>query len=223
MTRRNAVRAISFLWLGSLAGAGCAFLTQVVLARVLGPNTFGIFASALATVTLLVPLAGFGVAPFWLKVFGEEGWQARRWWPGSFRFVCVSTLVVLISLALWAGFGPHGALMQSALFLMLVYVLGQVVLELVSSKFQLEEQYALLAIWQFLPHFLRLVFVALGAWWFNQTFGLLEAVSVYTVISLILFLAGAWILVRMHKGDFFLAGHVTKKIDDKSTTKAIAP
>src|SRR5690554_4522989 len=151
MTRRNAVRAISFLWLGSLAGAGCAFLTQVVLARVLGPNTFGIFASALATVTLLVPLAGFGVAPFWLKVFGEEGWQARRWWPGSFRFVCVSTLVVLISLALWAGFGPHDDAMSLSLWLLLAYVMGQVVVELVSSKLQLEEKYIRLAIWQFSP------------------------------------------------------------------------
>lgn len=207
MARGRALRAISFLWLGSLAGAGCAFLAQVILARVLGTEDFGVFASALATVTLLVPLAGFGVAPFWLKVFGVEGWQARRWWPGSFRFVGLSTLAVLALLALWGSLGPHAEPTKVALYLMSLYVLGQVALELVSSKLQLEERYSLLAVWQFLPHFCRLLCVGVGAWWFNQAFGFFDAVSIYAFISLVLFIVGAAILFGMARGGLALVGH----------------
>ncbi len=87
---RKALVAISLLWFGSLAGAGLAFITQVVLARELTPAGYGVFAAALATVALLAPLAGFGVQGFWLKAFGVEGWGAVRWLTQSFRFVITS-------------------------------------------------------------------------------------------------------------------------------------
>jgi hypothetical protein len=58
---------------------------QVILARRLGPSTFSIFASASATVTLLVPLAGFGMMHYSPEVVGEEGWSATRGLPPSFH------------------------------------------------------------------------------------------------------------------------------------------
>ncbi|MBV1951456.1 MAG: oligosaccharide flippase family protein, partial [Cycloclasticus sp.] len=58
---------VSLLWVSSLLGAACAFFTQVILARKLGPTEFGVFATAFAMVTLVVPLAGFGVAQYWMK------------------------------------------------------------------------------------------------------------------------------------------------------------
>ncbi|MBW6519414.1 MAG: oligosaccharide flippase family protein [Desulfoarculaceae bacterium] len=77
-------------------GAGCAFLTQVLLARELGPAAFGAFAAALAMVVLVAPLAGFGVAGFWLKAFGQEGWQAVRWLRASLKYTLLNTLLVLV-------------------------------------------------------------------------------------------------------------------------------
>src|SRR5687767_12146338 len=84
MNKTTAFKAISLLWVGSLAGAGFAFLTQVFLARKLGSNDFGAFSSALTTITLLAPLAGFGISQYWLKAFGQEGWAAKRWLKPSF-------------------------------------------------------------------------------------------------------------------------------------------
>lgn len=40
MSKVKAVKAISLLWLGSIMGAGCAFLTQVILARSLDLQVF---------------------------------------------------------------------------------------------------------------------------------------------------------------------------------------
>lgn len=226
MTKGKAVRAISFLWLGSLLGAGCAFLAQVLLARVLGKSDFGVFASALATVTLMVPLAGFGVAPFWLKVFGEEGWHARRWWRGSFRFVAGSTVLVMFFLALWGGLGPHDERTQLVLLLLLSYVLGQVVLELVSSKLQLEEKYLALAIWQFLPHFSRFALVAAGALLFSQMFSVYIAAAAYSVVSVVFFITGVYVLLVMRRGSFDLQGHgnsgSVKHIAEPSALKVAA-
>ncbi|WP_417530268.1 oligosaccharide flippase family protein [Marinobacter lipolyticus] len=222
---KKALKAISFLWVGSIAGAGCAFFAQVVLARVLGKSDFGVFAAALATVTLLVPIAGFGVAPFWLKAFGEEGWTARRWWPGSFRFVAVTTLVVMFCLILWAWLGPHEAHMRIVVWLLLFYILGQVVLELVSSKFQLEEKYLALAFWQFLPHFGRLLLVALGAWLFSGVFDVYLAASAYSLVSILVFCAGTILLFVMYRGYFSLQGHgspISSHYDQRPSTLNVA-
>ena len=119
-------------------GAGCAFLTQVLLARELGPSAFGVFAAALALVTLASPLAGFGVAGFWVRAFGQEGWRGIRWFPGSLKYVALTTPLVLVTLMIWAGLGPHDAGTRSLLRVLSMLVLGQVSIELVGAKLQLE-------------------------------------------------------------------------------------
>src|SRR3546814_20314823 len=70
--------AVSILWLGSLAGAGCAFLVQLLLARQLTAAEFGTFAATLNMVTLVSPLASFGLGALWLRIFGEEGRSEER-------------------------------------------------------------------------------------------------------------------------------------------------
>ena len=72
MIKKKAFNALALLWLGTLIGAGLAFLTQIILARKLGSEYFGMFSAVLAMVTLVTPLAGFGISQLWLKVFGQE-------------------------------------------------------------------------------------------------------------------------------------------------------
>ena len=123
-TGRKALAAISFLWLGSLAGAGLVLITNVVLARELTPSGYGVFSAALATITLLPPLAEFGLRGFWLKAFGAEGWGAVRWLTRAFRFVILSTTVTLLLLAAWAAFGPHDASFRWLLYWLLPVIVG---------------------------------------------------------------------------------------------------
>ncbi|WP_427046997.1 oligosaccharide flippase family protein [Halomonas casei] len=223
MSKNKSIRAISFLWLGSLLGAGCAFLIQVILARTLGRNDFGIFASALATVTLMVPLAGFGIAPYWLKIFGEEGWNGQRWWHGSFRFASITTILALVALFSWGELGPVNLSMKIALWMLLPYLFGQVVLELVSGKLQLEEKYTKLAMWQFSPHFFRLLLISISVIFLNESIKIHQAIFAHSFISIVLFCFGIASLKATWNGKFDLKGHGEKiaKLHNSVTPSAI--
>lgn len=204
---RKALGAVSLLWFGSLAGAGLAFFTQVILARELTPTGYGVFAAALATVTLLAPLAGFGVQGVWLKVFGAEGWQATRWLSASFRFVTLSTVATLSLFFVWAAWGPHDESTTQLLFWLFPVILGYLFVELVSSKLLLEERFRSLALWQLLPHFTRLVLVLLIAFSGVTHPNVITIATVYALVAVIVLVLGCIHLKSMTGGRFALKGH----------------
>ncbi|MGV7121199.1 oligosaccharide flippase family protein [Sphingopyxis sp. 550A] len=206
----RAASAVSLLWFGSLAGAGCAFLVQVLLARRLDAAEFGAFAAALNTVTLIAPLASFGLGALWLRIFGEEGWGGMRWLRGSLRYIVGSTALVLAGLALWAFYGPHDATMRGLLVLLSAFLLSQIAVELVSSRLQLEARYLALALWQFLPHLLRLIALAAFAFLLTRHISLEQAALAYAGVSLIVVAIGAYYLWQMYHAHFSLHGHGPK-------------
>lgn len=207
MIKLKTIKFISLLWIGSLAGAALAFLTQVIVARGLSVGEFGNFSSALATVTLLAPLAGFGVSALWLKVFGVEGWGGVRWVKPSFIFILGSTLLVFLFIIFWGWAGTHESLTRYLFIILSFFILGQAGIELVSSKFQLEERYFALAIWQLFPHILRFSAIAVF-------FGLMGGVSsimvamVYAVVAIVCLSLSIVPLLKISRGDVFLKGHV---------------
>ncbi len=207
MLKIDVLKTISLLWISSLAGAGFAFIMQVILARYLTPISFGDFVAALATTTLFVPLAGFGISQFWLKVFGQEGKVAIRWLPSSFKFILLSTTTVFILLILWALLGPHNIFMRNLLLAFSFYVWGQVAIELISSKLQLEERYMHLALWQLLPHLTRLVLIVSLVFLMNEMFNAEMVADVYAVVAILFAISGGIQLVNMVKGSFALKGH----------------
>ena len=85
------VKTISLLWIATLFGGLCAFFTQVIIAKNLGPANLGIFAAVLTFVTILSSFAGAGVELYWPKIFGKEGWRALRWLPGSYKLIFCRT------------------------------------------------------------------------------------------------------------------------------------
>jgi len=215
MIKKKAFNALALLWLGTLIGAGLAFLTQIILARKLGSEYFGMFSAVLAMVTLMTPLAGFGISQLWLKVFGQEGWNAQRWLNPSFNFVILSTLLVFISLYIWAFFGNHDQLTRSLFLIMSFYILGQISVELVSSKLQLEERYPHLAVWQLLPHFMRFIFIVILLFGFTKWTSIEEIAYAYALIAIIFLLVGIVQLLSMKKGNFKLKGHKEEDLKKK--------
>ena len=207
-TVRKALAAISFLWLGSLAGAGLVLITNVVLARELTPSGYGVFSAALATITLLVPLAGFGVRGFWLKVFGAEGWGAVRWLTRSFRFIILSTTVTLLLLAAWAAFGPHDSSFRWLLYWLLPVIIGYSFIELVSAKLQLEERYNALALWRMMPQLVRLLLVLLVVSGATGQVNSETIAIVYAAVAFVMVNAGFVQLRSMAQGHFALKGHL---------------
>jgi O-antigen/teichoic acid export membrane protein len=203
-----ALHSVAMLWIGSLCGAFLAFVTQVLLARILGVNHFGEFSSALATVMLVAPLAGFGISGYWLNVFGREGWGARRWMSASLWFLAISTCMTMIAVLLWAWAGLHDSVSSWLLTVLVVLVLGQSVLELAGVKYQLEEKYIRLAIWQLLPHLLRFLCVITLVVYYGKDYLSTQHVAMaYSAAAVIILIAGGYQIVLMARGGVALKGH----------------
>lgn len=156
---RTALGAISMLWICTALGAGLAFLTQALLARELGPSEYGLFASSLATITMVAPLSGFGLPQYWLQVYGVEGWQGNRWLQPSLRFIAGSTLLTLILVVSWAFVGATSDA-KPILLLLTPVVLGLLAVNLISSQLRLEERHFGMAIWQLMTPGSRFVVAA---------------------------------------------------------------
>jgi len=182
------------------------FATQLLLARILGPVQFGAFSAALAIVTLMAPMVGFGLASWWLRVIGEEGYLAQRWIKPSFRFLLLSALFTIFLLIGWARFGPHDNYTAWLTIILTGVALSQAMTDLVSSKLQLEGKYYVLSLWQLTSHPLRLVGV-LSLVFFLPIIQAYQAASVYLLISILVLALGSHQLIAFYFGRYQLAGH----------------
>lgn len=197
---RKAVLSIMMLCFGTLFSSGLAFLTQVIIARNLGPEQYGDFSSALTLVSLLVPLAGFGVSQWWLKQFGKEGNFAQRFIPVSMRFACFTTVLATMFVVIWALVGPHSNTYRNILYIISLYIAGQSVVELVSSRLQLEEAYFKLTFWQALPHFSRLALVFLYFYLFAGTVEASTVAMAFSAVALVLIVSSFYPLCQLYLG-----------------------
>jgi O-antigen/teichoic acid export membrane protein len=188
----NFFKAVSLLWVASLTGAGLAFFTQVILARQLSAELYGMFSSAWALVLMVAPLAGFGAAQTVVRIYGQEGAYGARWLTSLLKYVVASSLVMMfVSSMGFLFFLENGAELNVA-FLLLPCAMAQLGIELLSAKFQLKEQYSFLALWQFAPHALRFICVALL--YSVGTAGHLYVIAiVYCVIGVLTFMASMWL------------------------------
>lgn len=200
----RALGAISMLWITTAIGAALAFLTQALLARKLGPSQYGLFASSLATVTMVSPLAGFGLSQYWLQVYGVEGWMANRWLHPSLRFIAVSTAITLSIIVLWSFFGaPPDA--RYTLLLLLPVVLGLLAGNLLSSQQRLEDRHHAMALWQLMTPGSRLL-VAVLLLLIPALTGEFVALG-FGAISLVVALLAIPRLYTMSQGGMKLHGH----------------
>ena len=145
---KRAAAALSLLSVATALGAALVLLTQSMLARLLGPATYGLFASSLATVSMIAPLAGFGLSQFRLRVYGAEGWSGDRWIRPSIRLSLITGALACAIVLTWAAVAP--AETRSTLLVLLPVIPALLAVELVSCKLRLEERYRTLAGWQLL-------------------------------------------------------------------------
>lgn len=201
---RRALGVMSILWLATALGAAMSFLAQAILARQLGPARFGLFGSSLATVSMMAPLAGFGLAQFWLKAYGGEGWAASRWLPPSRRFLVVTTSVTLSGLVAWAFTGaPRDS--ATILLVLLPVVLAVLSVGLLTSKLRLEERHGALALWQLVTPGSRLIVAAMLL--VLPALALRFVAVGYGVSALVVVLIAAPELIVMLRGEIRLYGH----------------
>jgi O-antigen/teichoic acid export membrane protein len=205
---RKAAAGISLLWMATALGAVLTFLVQVLLARRLGPVDFGRFIAALATVTMVAPMAGFGLPQLWLRLYGAEGWQARRWLLPSLRFVVWTTLAACVAAIAWSAAGaPEGT--AALVWWLLPAIPCTLVVGLVSSKLRLEEDDRGLAAWQLALPASRIAFVL--AVWPWHTFGAVTAAAGFGLVGMAVAVAGMPALAAMRRGEFNLRGHAPRE------------
>lgn len=206
MPWRPAAAALSVLGLATAAGAAMVFLAQVLLARRFGPADYGLFASSLATITLVAPLAGFGLSQFRLKAHGVEGWAAERWQPASTRFIALTSLLTVGGVAAWALAGPPvDAATRDMLLLLAPVVLGLLAVEQVGSKLRLEERHGVLAGWQLLMPSGRLLIALLAT--ASVSFPILAVAGGHALLAAIALLLAVPQWQAMRKGRWQLKGH----------------
>jgi O-antigen/teichoic acid export membrane protein len=201
---RSVLGTISMLWFATALGAGMAFITQALLARELGPAHFGLFTSSLATVSMVAPLAGFGLSQFWLKAYGGEGWAGNRWLRPSIRFLAATTALTLSIVVLWAFTGAP-ADSTDMLLTLLPVALGVPAVALISSKLRLEERHRALALWQLTTPGGRLLVAVILL--LMPTLAVRFVAIGYGVISLGIALLAAPQLLAMLRGQMKLHGH----------------
>lgn len=198
---------VVILWGASFASAAITFLTQFLIAKYSDPASFGVFTASLAVVSILIPLGVFGIPQYWFLLYGKEGWG------GSDKFILTEKLTLFFSsgsviLLLVYFFYSSTNLFGGNIFLLVPYMIGQIFIESVFAKYQLEERYIDVAIWQVVPTFFRLLSIG---------FVVVFSVSVELFLTCVLVayaLSGFFIFVlyyinikKMKRGTWDLKGH----------------
>lgn len=199
-----------------------AFALQVVLARQLSSEDYGVFVSALAFITLIAALANAGIPGFWLRVFGNERQIALRWIPVSLKLLAFSLAFFMTVLWIWAFFGPHDALNQQLLFILSPILVGQITIDLINAKFQLEERFHLLGMWQLMQNMLRFAAVMVLILFFNQaSLGVDEVAGAFIMVSLICFVLASVPLLHLFQGKLKLSATNIQSIPLHSTSVSL--
>jgi O-antigen/teichoic acid export membrane protein len=181
-----AIRSISFMWLASLFAAGFALLSQMMIARSVQPNDYGVYAGALTAAAILAPLAGLGVSGFLLRVFGEEGPAARRWIKGCLTAMSYSLCAGILACAAYTvslSTDSTGLVVGLALAPLILSFVGA---ELAISRYQVEGNHLGVSVWTVVPNLLR-VGVALAGWVLNWSI-----VGISVGIGIVSTVVGAW-------------------------------
>lgn len=202
---RRAVAALSLLSFASAFGAALVLVTQSLLARHMGPSSYGLFASSLATVSMIAPFAGFGLSQFRLRVYGVEGWAADRWIRPSLQFSLVTLAIAFATVGVWAFAIAPTAATQLLLLLMAPVILGAMGVDVVSSKLRLEERYRLLALWQLMTPAGRML-VAITAVLLASAPASAVALG-YGLVGVAVAAFAAPHVLAMLRGDMVLHGH----------------
>lgn len=183
-----------------------AFGLQVVLARQLSPENYGVFVSALALITLMTALANAGIPGFWLRVFGTERQIALRWMPVSLKLLAYSLAFFIIVLWIWAFWGPHDDLNQKLLLMLSPLLVGQIAIDLINAKFQLEERFHLLGMWQLMQNMLRFASIMLMVLFFNNATIEVDLIAgAFIAVALISLMLAFFPLLHLFQGKLKLS------------------
>ena len=182
------------------------FSSQLLLARNLAPAEFGLFSTAFVSLTNLAPLAVFGIQHVWIKKFSVEKEKGARWVLPGLRLALLNFVSCLTLLVTWSFLGPHESSFKWILLGLSPLILSHISMELVSARFQAEERYSAMAIWQSLPSTLRFFAILFLVFFSVGKLDIYSLVFVYSLIALVLSSVSVKFLKELLKGSNFYQG-----------------
>lgn len=207
------LKSVSMIWFGSILGAALSFLMQALIAQKLTVDEFGYFSSSYAMVGLLVPIAGFGVAQYWFKVFGQYGKSAIVYIKPSLKLLLINAFFICLMLIFWAGVERNNAFSGYVISFLFIHLIGQVLLEVISTRYQLEENYSLIFYIQCMPHLLRILVLISLMYILSGNISPAFVALAYAVAAIFIMVFTIKPLKGFILGDFTLSGHKWNALD----------
>lgn len=191
--------ALFSLFVGTALTAVTSIVTTIIIARNTTTEIFGNYSAILATITTFAPLCGFGIAQYWLKLFGQHSSYGSLWIDNSLKFIAISTSLVFTSLIIWFYFTTETQYLFIVSALLSLIVFKSVSSEIISSILQIDSKYIFLSIWQFLQASLMLFIVIGLVYIFSISLDELKIVSIQLFTVFIFFIFSVYIFTKFIK------------------------
>jgi len=187
----------------SVTNAVLSLLVTTIIARMLSPQGFGDFASALSTICLVVPLAGFGIAQSWIKFFREDN-DGVNPILGSYYLLAVTVVSAIIAVIVWSYLGEKSDQMRSTLYILSFLIFSQTIIELVCARMQILDQFNYLSGALIFQTALRLISLMIMLILFRYDMTVEKLALAYIFPSGLLTLLSLMILTRgIHVSNYF--------------------
>jgi O-antigen/teichoic acid export membrane protein len=140
---------------------------NIILARHLGPYEFGIFSSCLVIVMFLSTYIR-GVDEFIKNIFGLEKNNPYRWASSLVNLIFLITSLNITFLIFWALFAPHEIITQKVLIILIFFMVGNVLIELIKLILQIQNSFIILSLFHIYPNLLKFLFLISILFFFNH-------------------------------------------------------
>lgn len=196
--------ALFSLFVGTALTAIASILTTIIIARHTTTEVFGNYSTILAIITTFTPLCGFGIAQYWLKLFGQHGSYGMIWIEKSIIFVSISTILVFTILASWFYLTSETTYMFLVSVILSFILFKRVSMEITNSILQIDSKYLSLSIWQFFNTSLVLFIILAYIYLFSISFDELKIVIIYSITVVITLLISLFLIlnfIKKHKNN----------------------
>lgn len=210
MNENKNITALFSLFFGTVLSAIASILTTIIIAKNTTVEVFGNYSAILAIITTFTPLCGFGIAQYWLKLFGQHGSYGIIWIKKSLIFVSISTLFVFTILITWFYLTSDTKYMILVSIILSFILFKRVSIEITNSILQIDGKYIPLSMWQFFNTSLVLFIILASIYLFSTSLDELKIVVFYFITVIATLIISVFLIVN------FIKKHKNKIDLDKS-------
>ncbi|PEQ95865.1 hypothetical protein CN481_02535 [Bacillus sp. AFS006103] len=193
-----------FLWSSQFLCAIIAFVTQLILVRLISVSDYGVLSFSLTAISVISTIAGFGIGAFLLRVFGMEGWDAFRWIKPLNRIWMISVLVS-IGIVFFFIYIEQNRKIDNLLLLFISIIILQGISNISFAVNQLEERFITFSIYKLLNQGYKFIIVLIlyfiGADLYKVGIG-------YSLGAFIVILLSIPAILKLFNKKIVLKGHV---------------